>query len=104
MGNNDSVIGGTLPQRMMSCLSTLDQFLNRSEPVLSSFVQAESKTETKSSGSGHDLVQAVCNILGMYDCSLCISTVEHSLSDREVVSSSPTHATTASNIKRKYRL
>ncbi|XP_048759235.2 fatty acid synthase-like [Ostrea edulis] len=69
MGNNNLVIGGTLPQRMMSCLSTLDQFLNRSEPVLSSFVQAESKTETKSSGSGHDLVQAVCNILGVKDVS-----------------------------------
>ena len=64
MGSNETIIGGTLPQRMMSCLSTLDRFLNRPEPVLSSFVQAESKTERKSGGKGQDLVQAVCNILG----------------------------------------
>lgn len=65
MGNNDTVIGGTLPQRMMSCLSTLDKFLNRPEPVLSSFVLAESKTDSKSGGNGQNLVQAVCNILGV---------------------------------------
>lgn len=65
MGNNDTVIGGTLPQRMMSCLSTLDKFLNRPEPVLSSFVLAESKTEGKSGGNGQNLVQAICNILGV---------------------------------------
>ncbi|XP_062589750.1 fatty acid synthase-like [Saccostrea cucullata] len=69
MGNNDTVIGGTLPQRMMSCLSTLDKFLNRPEPVLSSFVQAESKTDSKSGGSGQDIVQAVFNILGVKDAS-----------------------------------
>lgn len=62
MGNNDTVIGGTLPQRMASCLSTLDQFLNQSHPVVSSFVPAEK--ETRKETTKHDLVASVCNILG----------------------------------------
>jgi fatty acid synthase len=37
MGTNDTVIGGTLPQRINSCLAVLDQFLNQLQPVVSSF-------------------------------------------------------------------
>jgi hypothetical protein len=29
MGTNDTVIGGSLPQRINSCLAVLDQFLNQ---------------------------------------------------------------------------
>ncbi|KAJ8319449.1 hypothetical protein KUTeg_004540 [Tegillarca granosa] len=67
MGNNDTVIGGTLPQRMTSCLSTLDQFLNQPHPVVSSFVPAEK--ETRKETGKHDLVASVCNILGIKDAS-----------------------------------
>ena len=35
MGNNDTVVGGTLPQRITSCLSSLDTFLNQQHPVCS---------------------------------------------------------------------
>ncbi|XP_021358822.1 fatty acid synthase-like [Mizuhopecten yessoensis] len=68
MGNNDTVIGGTLPQRMSSCLSTLDNFLNQPHPVMSSFVLAE-KVNQMSSGqsSKKNLVDAICNILGVKD-------------------------------------
>lgn len=67
MGDNDTVIGGTLPQRITSCLANLDIFLNQLDPVVSSFVPAE-----KQSGSGAvgdeklDLVLAVCHILGKF--------------------------------------
>ncbi|KAA8581129.1 hypothetical protein FQN60_002710 [Etheostoma spectabile] len=41
MGGNDAVIGGTLPQRITSCLEVLDLFLCQQQPVMSSFVLAE---------------------------------------------------------------
>lgn len=67
MGSNDTVIGGTLPQRISSCLDVLDHFLNQPHPVMSSFVLAE-KVLARSSGDGQrDLVEAVAHILGVRD-------------------------------------
>jgi fatty acid synthase len=64
MGTNDTVIGGTLPQRITSCLEVLDLFLNQPHAVLSSFVLAE-KTVSRGDGEGQqDLVKAVAHILG----------------------------------------
>lgn len=64
MGGNDAVIGGTLPQRIASCLEVLDRFLCQRRPVMSSFVLAE-RTVVKSEGGGQkDLVEAVAHILG----------------------------------------
>lgn len=74
MGSNDTVIGGTLPQRISSCLATLDQFLCQSEPVVSSYVPAE-KQSSDSSAEKLDLVHAVCHILGKKSAnmsSLCL--------------------------------
>ncbi|XP_019359228.1 PREDICTED: fatty acid synthase isoform X1 [Gavialis gangeticus] len=66
-GNDDIVIGGTIPQRIASCLEVLDRFLNEPHPVVSSFVLAE-RISTKSEGSGPcDLVEAVTHILGVRD-------------------------------------
>ncbi|XP_023507490.1 fatty acid synthase isoform X2 [Equus przewalskii] len=68
MGANDTVIGGTLPQRIASCLEVLDLFLNQPHPVLSSFVLAEKKAAAHSdSSSQQDLVKAVAHILGIQD-------------------------------------
>lgn len=65
MGSNDTVIGGTLPQRISSCLEVLDQFLNQPHPVMSSFVLAEKTISVKTKGAGQqDLVEAVAHILG----------------------------------------
>lgn len=65
MGTNDTVVGGTLPQRLASCLEVLDLFLNQPYPVLSSFVLAEKKAAAHSdSNSQQDLVKAVAHILG----------------------------------------
>ena len=74
MGDNDVIIGGTRPQRMTSCLATLDQFLNQSQAVLSSFVMAERQTSAAAGGDGNkvDMVKAVAHVLGMwaYSCLL----------------------------------
>lgn len=65
MGTNDTVIGGTLPQRINSCLAVLDQFLNQSQPVVSSFVPAEKQQAGGSSKSSRgNVVEAICHILG----------------------------------------
>uniref|UniRef100_A0A8C4QVB8 Fatty acid synthase n=1 Tax=Eptatretus burgeri TaxID=7764 RepID=A0A8C4QVB8_EPTBU len=68
MGDNETVIGGTLPQRMASCLDTLDGFLARNIPVVSSFVLAEMTSGTKGGGSqARSLVEAVAHVLGVRD-------------------------------------
>lgn len=64
MGSNDTVIGGTLPQRMASCLEVLDLFLCQQQPVMSSFVQAERTAVKSEAGNQRHLVDAVAHILG----------------------------------------
>lgn len=65
MGSNDTVVGGTLPQRIVSCLSVLDLFLSLPHPVLSSFVLAEQTATAYGDGEGQrDLVKAVAHVLG----------------------------------------
>ncbi len=65
MGDNDTVVGGTIPQGIRSCLNTLDKFLNLPQAVLSSFVLAEKAVKTKSGQEGKaDLVLSVARILG----------------------------------------
>ncbi|KAM7371282.1 hypothetical protein PAMP_010767 [Pampus punctatissimus] len=67
MGGNDTVIGGTLPQRIASCLEVLDRFLCQQRPVMSSFVLAERTVVKSEAGSQRDLVEAVAHILGVRD-------------------------------------
>ena len=65
MGSNDTVIGGTLPQRITSCLETLDLFLNQSAPVVSSYVPAEKvQSSSHKSSDKPDLILSVCHVLG----------------------------------------
>ncbi|XDA81106.1 hypothetical protein R6Z07F_011082 [Ovis aries] len=78
-GTNDKAIGGTLPQRITSCLEVLDLFLNQPHPVLSSFVLAEKAASRGPSGSQQDLVKAVAHILGIRD--LATINPDSSLSD-----------------------
>lgn len=63
MGGNETVVGGTLPQRMPSCLSTMDIFLQQPDPVLASLVLAEKQRATTNAASV-SVVDAVANILG----------------------------------------
>uniref|UniRef100_A0A7N5ZVY8 Fatty acid synthase n=1 Tax=Anabas testudineus TaxID=64144 RepID=A0A7N5ZVY8_ANATE len=67
MGGNDTVIGGTLPQRITSCMETLDHFLCQHKPVMSSFVLAQRTVVKSEGGNQRDLVDAVAHILGVRD-------------------------------------
>lgn len=57
-------IGGTLQQRITSCLQVMDTFLRQKEaPIVSSMVVAQKRS---GSGGADNIVDAVANILGMY--------------------------------------
>lgn len=67
MGGNDTEVGGTLPQRMTSCLNALDQFLNMNYTVVSSFVIAQKDMRKKEGGQSRaNLVDSVARILGKF--------------------------------------
>ncbi|KAG5885209.1 hypothetical protein JTB14_012232 [Gonioctena quinquepunctata] len=68
MGGNDTEVGGTLPQRMSSCLATMDTFLQQPHSVVASMVLAEKRKGT-GGGSQISLTDAVGNILGIKDTS-----------------------------------
>lgn len=65
MGDNDTVVGGTLPQRMSSCLSAMSTMLHLPHPVIASMVLAD-KNSGKNLNANQDITQTVANILGTY--------------------------------------
>lgn len=66
-GNKDTEVGGTLPQRISSCLAVMDVFLQQPNAVVASTVLAEKRKATGSSQAS--LTDAVANILGIKDSS-----------------------------------
>uniref|UniRef100_H9H9W4 Fatty acid synthase n=1 Tax=Nomascus leucogenys TaxID=61853 RepID=H9H9W4_NOMLE len=76
---NDTVISGTLPQRMASCLEVLDLLLNQPHMGLSSFVLVEKAAAYGDRDSQQDLVEAVAHILGIRD--LAAVNLDSSLAD-----------------------
>lgn len=68
MGGNDTEVGGTLPQRMASCLTTMDVFLQQPHAVVASMVLAE-KRKKGADGNKVNLTDAIGNILGIKDSS-----------------------------------
>lgn len=70
LGGNDVVIGGTsVPQRIHSCLETLDQLMamsNEGCAVASSMVKVNTNRNSMGVGKG-DLLGTVCHILGIKD-------------------------------------
>ncbi|GAB0087173.1 Fatty acid synthase [Sergentomyia squamirostris] len=64
-GGNETVIRGTLPQRMASCLQTMDLFMQQPHPVLASMVVAEKRTDDSSSSTS--LVACIANIFDFKD-------------------------------------
>lgn len=62
MGGDDAVVGGTLPQRIASCMETLGALLSRPHAVAASMVLADKRKAA--GGAQQDLVHAVANILG----------------------------------------
>lgn len=65
MGDNDTEVGGTIPQHISSCLSTMDMFLQQPHPVLASSVLAEK--HKSDDGNKTDLIATIANILGVKD-------------------------------------
>lgn len=63
---NDVVVSGTLPQRMPSCMSVLDRFLQSPHAVCSSVVRTEVVAASNSARKG-GLVGVVAHILGVKD-------------------------------------
>ncbi|XP_052131364.1 fatty acid synthase-like [Frankliniella occidentalis] len=66
MGGNDTEVGGTLPQRIQSCLNTMDVFLQQPQPVLASMVLA-TKRRGGNKEASISAVDAIANILGIKD-------------------------------------
>ncbi|XP_077489222.1 fatty acid synthase-like [Amblyomma americanum] len=65
----DATLGCYAPQRITSCLSVLDQFLNNGQPVVSSFVRTETSSITHEAKRKpeEDIVQTVTDIFGVKD-------------------------------------
>lgn len=65
-GNKVTAVGGTLPQRMSSCLDSMDQFLCQSKPVVSSFVPASVSMEGQGTETQvqRTLMESVLRVLG----------------------------------------
>lgn len=60
--NMEMAIGGTLPQKIASCIEELDKLLTCPDPVVASMVVAEKNVTYEKGG---DLVEAVMNIMGI---------------------------------------
>ena len=60
----DLEIGGTLQQRISSCLFELDALLTSSDPIVSSMVVAEKRVGGRGSGN---IIEAVMNIMAIRD-------------------------------------
>lgn len=65
-GDNDTAVGGTMPQRISSCLQVLDSYLSERGVVSSIVLQEKSASRANESAS---LVDTVANILGLKDAS-----------------------------------
>ncbi|XP_049277914.1 fatty acid synthase-like [Anopheles funestus] len=72
----DMEIGGTLQQRLSSCIQVLDQLLTTSAPLVASMVVAEKRS---SSGGAKNIVEAVMNIMNIRDMKSV--SVESTLAD-----------------------
>ncbi|XP_014250609.1 fatty acid synthase-like isoform X2 [Cimex lectularius] len=63
-GDNETVVGGTLPQRITSCLATLDSLLQTAHPVVASMVVAERRRKGKEASTAN-VLDMISNILGI---------------------------------------
>lgn len=65
MGTNETVIGSSIPQRIPSCLSCLDRFLQSPYTVCSSFIKDTSSSSSGPASSKSDLISAVAHVMGV---------------------------------------
>lgn len=64
MGGDETEVGGTMPQRIASCMEALGALMALPHAVGASMVLAD-KRRTKAAGGQQDLVHQVANILGV---------------------------------------
>lgn len=57
---------GLLPQRIASCMATMDIFLQQPYAIVGSMVLAENQIQTDSN-SKENLIDSVCNVMGIKD-------------------------------------
>lgn len=67
----DLEIGGTLPQRISSCIEVLDTLLTIDDPVTSSMVVAEKRSD---SFHGAGIIDAIVHIMGIKDAKMISAT------------------------------
>ncbi|XP_074599703.1 fatty acid synthase-like [Brevipalpus obovatus] len=65
LGGNDVVLGGTIPQRIKSCMEVLDRFMQSPFSVASSIVMADSRKSVI--GGSENLLKTIYHILGVTD-------------------------------------
>ncbi|CAG4972769.1 unnamed protein product [Parnassius apollo] len=65
MGGDETEVGGTVPQRVASCMAALGSLLARPHAVTASMVLADKRRAA--AAPKHDLLHAVANILGIKD-------------------------------------
>ncbi|XP_011884015.1 PREDICTED: fatty acid synthase-like, partial [Vollenhovia emeryi] len=63
----DTVVCGTVPQDMSSCLTTMDIFFQQPHPVLVSSVLAEKHKSASDDSSKSNFIATIANILGIKD-------------------------------------
>uniref|UniRef100_A0A914CJ02 Fatty acid synthase n=1 Tax=Acrobeloides nanus TaxID=290746 RepID=A0A914CJ02_9BILA len=66
-GDNSTILAGTLPQRIPSCLAMLDLFLAWNHPIVSSYIKADVVKEDAE--RGNNLLKTLAHILGVNDVS-----------------------------------
>ncbi|KAJ4448694.1 hypothetical protein ANN_00084 [Periplaneta americana] len=95
--HKELVIGGTLQQRISSCLEVLDVLLAQTHPVVGSMVVAE-----KRAGSGNyaDIMECVSSILGIRD----LKTVSHTTTLAELGMDSMTAVEIKQTLEREFEV
>ncbi|KAH7943510.1 hypothetical protein HPB52_009166 [Rhipicephalus sanguineus] len=63
---NDVVVGGSVAQRITSCMEVMDCFLSQKHPVVSSFVKDDSSSLNDHTGK-QDLLLSAAHVLGIKD-------------------------------------
>ncbi|XP_067206011.1 fatty acid synthase-like [Linepithema humile] len=99
MQDNDKemVIGGTLQQKITSCISKLEDFLLQKQPIVASMVVAEKRLITYGASS---IIETVANIMNLKD----MSTVAHHMPLSELGMDSMMAVEIKQTLEREYEI